>query len=115
MSTKNKIRESGGVMTFRFFNVLIMTALMLVTLYPFLYIIFASLSNSNDLMKHTGLLLWPLNPTLKSYEAVLQNHSIYTGYMNTLIVLVGGLALQMILTFFGAYVLSRKSWYCVHR
>ena len=108
MGRKNSIKQSKGVLVFRVINSLIMLLLMFVTLYPFLYIVFASLSTSTKLMKHTGLLLYPLEPTLKSYAAVLKNHSIYTGYINTLIILVGGMALRMILTCFGAYVLSKK-------
>ncbi len=105
---KKKIKESKGVIVFRVINFLLMLFLILITLYPFLYIVFASLSNSVDLMKHTGLLLYPLGFNLKSYEAVMKNHSIYTGYINTLIILAGGLALRMLLTCLGAYVLSKK-------
>lgn len=108
MNKKNTIKESKGVVAFQCFNGLFLIALMIITFYPFLYIIYASLSSSTALMSHTGLLLWPLEPTLKSYTAVLQNHSIYTGYINTLIVLVVGMVVRMVLTFFGAYVLSRK-------
>lgn len=103
-----KIKDSKGVIAFRIINTIIMIFLIAVTLYPFLYIVFASLSNSVELMKNTGLLLHPLGFTLKSYEAVLNNHSIYTGYINTLIILVVGLIVRMILSCFGAYVLSKK-------
>lgn len=103
-----KIKESKGVIAFRIINAVIMLFLIVVTLYPFLYIVFASLSNSVELMKNTGLLLHPLGFTLKSYEAVLKNHSIYTGYINTLIILAVGLTVRMILSCFGAYVLSKK-------
>lgn len=108
INMKNKIKESKGVIVFQVINIILMLFLILVTLYPFMYIVFASLSNSIELMKHTGPLLYPLDFNLKSYTAVINNHSIYTGYLNTLIILVGGLALRMFLTCFGAYVLSKK-------
>ena len=103
-----KIKDSKGVIAFSVINFILMLFLILVTLYPFLYIVFASLSDSVELMKHTGLLISPLGFNLKSYAAVLKNHSIYTGYINTLIILAAGLALRMFLTCFGAYVLSKK-------
>lgn len=103
-----KIKDSKGVIAFSVINFILMLFLILVTLYPFLYIVFASLSDSVELMKHTGLLVSPLGFNLKSYAAVLKNHSIYTGYINTLIILAAGLALRMFLTCFGAYVLSKK-------
>lgn len=105
---QNRIKDTKGVMVFRVINFIIMIGLILITLYPFLYIVFASLSDSVELMKHTGLLLYPQGLTLKSYAAVMKNHSIYRGYANTLIILVGGLAIRMILTCLGAYVLSKK-------
>ena len=105
---EKKIKDSKGVIVFRVINFILMLFLILITLYPFLYIVFASLSNSVDLMKHTGLLLYPEGFNLKSYAAVMKNHSIYTGYINTLIILAGGLALRMLLTCLGAYVLSKK-------
>lgn len=105
---QNRIKDSKGVMVFRVINFIIMIGLILITLYPFLYIVFASLSDSVEFMKHTGLLLYPQGFTLKSYAAVLKNHSIYRGYANTLIILAGGLAIRMILTCLGAYVLSKK-------
>lgn len=103
-----KIKDSKGVIAFSVINFILMLFLILVTLYPFLYIVFASLSDSVELMKHAGLLVSPLGFNLKSYAAVLKNHSIYTGYINTLIILAAGLALRMFLTCFGAYVLSKK-------
>ena len=102
------IKIPVGERIFDVFNVLIMIFLMIVTLYPFLYIIFASFSDSNKLMAHSGLLLAPIDFNWNSYIAVFKNSSIYTGYANTLIVLVVGVALSLLLTFFGAYVLSRR-------
>lgn len=93
-------------------NYLIMLFLILITLYPFLYIIFASFSNSDDLIRHAGLLLYPLGFNLNAYQMVFQNPNIFTGYANTLFILVVGTALNLLLTSFGAYVLSRKCFPC---
>lgn len=102
------IKMPVGERIFNVINIIIMIGLMIVTLYPFLYIVFASFSDSNKLMAHTGLLLAPLEFNLNSYATVFKNSSIYVGYGNTLIVLVLGVAVSLVLTFFGAYVLSRK-------
>lgn len=37
-------------------------------LYPMLYVLFASFSNSNQLMRHTGILLWPQGFSAGAYE-----------------------------------------------
>ncbi len=91
-------------------NHIFMLALMFACLYPYLYVIFASLSDSNLLMSHTGMLWAPLKPNLNSYKVVLQNPMILQGYKNTLIVLVFGVLLNMVMTTLAAYVLSRKEF-----
>lgn len=89
-------------------NNILMCALILIMMYPMLYVTFASLSDSSALMRHSGILLYPLQPTLKTYAMVLKNPMIGSGYLNTLIVVVSGVALNMVMTSLTAYVLSRK-------
>lgn len=83
--------------------------LMVVALYPLLYVVFASFSDPWELVKHKGFLVRPLGFSLQGYQAVFKNRSIITGYMTTLINLFGGTSLNIILTLFAAYGLSRKS------
>ncbi len=90
--------------------IVLMIALMIVTLYPFLYVVFASLSNPGDLMRTSGPILSPVGgATLAAYQAVMDNPMILTGYRNTLFYVVAGTALNMVLTVLGAYCLSRKN------
>jgi putative aldouronate transport system permease protein len=90
--------------------ILFMIALMIVTLYPFLYVVFASLSNPGDLMRTSGPILSPVgSATLAAYQAVMDNPMILTGYRNTLFYVIAGTALNMVLTVLGAYCLSRKN------
>lgn len=106
------IKKKPGDRVFNAVNIFIMLLLIFVTLYPFLYIVFASFSNSDDLIRHSGLLLHPLGVNLNAYKMVFQNPNIFTGYGNTLIILVVGTAVNLLLTSFGAYALSRKSFPC---
>lgn len=102
------MKDSFGRKLFLAANNLFMLFMICITLYPFLYIIFASLSDSGEMMKHTGLLFYPLKANLNSYAAVFKNKMIFTGYRNTLIIMVLGLTINMLMTVLGAYVLSRK-------
>ncbi len=70
---------------------------------------FASLSDSNELMKHSGLLLKPVGFSWAAYKAVFLNPNILQGYKNTIIVLISSVAVSMFLTCLAAYVLSRKN------
>lgn len=89
-------------------DVILLSLLTLVCLYPMLYVLFASLSDSNLLMAHSGLLFAPLKPNLNAFKAVLSNPMISSGYLNTLFVVIFGTFLSLILTSLGAYFLSRR-------
>lgn len=106
-----KIKRSKAEQAFNVFNIVLMLVLMIVTLYPLIYVLFASLSDASRLMQHSGLLLKPLGLNLASYKAVIQNPRIISGYINTIIIVVGGVLISMVLTILGAYTLSRKNLY----
>lgn len=90
-------------------NVLLMTLLSIAFLYPLWYCLAASLSNAYELFIHSGLLIWPLKISLKGYEALFKNPNISIGYINTLIYVSAGTAINITLTCLGAYALSRRN------
>lgn len=102
-------RISLGRRTFSVINVIIMLFLITVMFYPLLYVIFASFSKSNELMRHTGLLFKPAGFSLESYKAVVRNPNIPRGYKNTLLIIFIGTTLNILLTSLGAYFFSRKN------
>nr|WP_094096459.1 carbohydrate ABC transporter permease [Paenibacillus physcomitrellae] len=85
-----------------------MLFLVLITLYPFLYVFFASMSNPSELIQRRGLLLFPAGFSLEAYTQVFHNPMIGTGYINTLVYVIIGTALNLLLTSFAAYALSRR-------
>jgi len=105
-TTLNK--KSTGDILFAFFNTILMIFLMFICLYPFLYVVFASLSESNKIIQHSGMLWKPLGFSTAAYSEVLKNRMLIVTYKNTLFYLVLGTAISMVLTIFGAFVLSRK-------
>lgn len=104
------IKRTIGEKLFDSLNVLLMVLLIIITLYPLWHVLNASLSDSNRLMAHSGLLLLPDGFNLDSYKLVLSNPSILSGYRNTLVIVVLGTALNLLFTILGAYTLSRKSF-----
>ena len=86
-----------------------MIILAMITLYPFLYVVFASFSSPSQLMQQRGILFWPHGFSLKSYKAVFNYKTIWISYRNTIFYLLAGTTLNMILTCLGAYGLSRKN------
>ncbi|CAN7448243.1 carbohydrate ABC transporter permease [Paenibacillus sp. LjRoot56] len=102
------IRKNVGGVTFQTVNTLFMVLMIVITLYPFIYVVFSSVSDSKQLLSHTGVLLSPKGFTLAAYAMVFKNPNVVGGYINTLFLVSIGTALNLIMTSFGAYVLSRK-------
>lgn len=102
------MKNSLGRKIFLAIDVLSLTTFMLLCLYPMLYVIFASFSDSTALMSHRGLLFAPINFNLATYEAVFSNSMILTGYMNTGFIMIFGITISVFLTMLGAYFLSRS-------
>lgn len=103
-----KIRKRPSEWVFDILNAVFMTVLTAVTIYPFLFVVFASFSDPARLGGQRGILLRPLGFELDAYRLVFANHDIWTGYANTLFYVLVGTALNIILTAMFAYTLSRK-------
>ena len=103
-----KIKRSVGEWAFDIFNIVFLLAMAVVTLYPFIFVLFSSVSLPSRLIRQTGLLLLPKGFQLDAYRMVFMNPMIMVGYRNTLIYLVCGLAVNLFLTTMAAYALSRK-------
>jgi len=104
-----RLRLGRGERAFNVVNIGLLLALVLVTAYPMLYVVFASLSEPSQLISNRGALIRPLGFSLDAYRLVLQNPMIAIGYRNTLFYVVVGTALNMLLTCLGAYALSRRN------
>ena len=85
----------------------IVTILVLIVLYPMLFIVSASFSTAAAVNAGRVWLL-PVNPTLFNYHMVLQYESVYVGYRNTLFYTFFGTLINVVLTLICAYPLSRK-------
>ena len=100
-----KIKKSPANHIFNAVNLLIMLFVLVVTLYPFWYVLVGSVSSMGHLIKN-GFILWPDGLHLDAYEQVFRNDLIPTAYRNTLIVTFGGTVLSMLLTIMGGFALS---------
>ena len=85
-----KVRRSLGERIFQVFNYIILSALIVVCIYPIWYVVMASFSDSNSLMSHSGLLLAPLDFTVSAYKKVFENPMLLRSYANTMFILVVG-------------------------
>lgn len=88
--------------------ILILLVLMIATAYPLIYVFLASVSNSGQMIAHSGLLWKSYGFHLDAYWKVIENPGILRGYGNTLFVVIGAILVSMSITAMTAYVLSRK-------
>ena len=89
---------------------LIAAVAFVVTLYPFLYIIAVSLSDSQAV--YTGkVFLFPVDFTLNGYAQVFKQSSLWIAYGNTIFYTVVGTALNIVVTLMGAYPLSKRRFF----
>ena len=102
-------RVTLGDRIFYAVNNIIMFFMIVICIYPMLYVLFASLSEAEKLMQFSGALVKPEGFSLDAYKAVLSNDMIWSSYLNTIIHVVLGTAVAMILTIFCSYILSRKN------
>ena len=94
---------------FDFCNGLFMIFLIALTVYPVLYVVFASLSDPKLLMGHTGFLFRPLGGvTLEGYKLAFRNPNVLIGYRNTIFYVVAGTFINLALTSLGAYCVTRS-------
>lgn len=98
-------RQSRGDVTFQWLINAIAVLIGLVTLYPLIYTLSASLSEPLHIMRG-DVVLFPVGFTLDSYRRVFASANILNGYKNTLIYAFSGTAINLILTIMAAYPLS---------
>lgn len=89
---------------------LFLILILIVVLYPLIYVVSASFSNPADVAAGR-VVLFPVNPTMVGYDAVLKNVKIVKGFLNSVFYLIAGTSLQVAMTMLAAYPLSRKEFY----
>ena len=102
------MKKTVSEIIFDIINTVFMIVMVIVTLYPILYVLFASLSDSNRLLAHSGLLVKPIGFQTAAYKEVLKNPMVISGFGNTLYYVVFGSFLSMLVTTLAAFALSRK-------
>jgi multiple sugar transport system permease protein/putative aldouronate transport system permease protein len=79
-------------------------------LYPLIFIVSASFSNSLAVIQGR-VWLWPVEPTLEGYKAVFRSPDVPRGFINSIYVMCLGTAINVILTIALGYPLSRRDLY----
>lgn len=110
MSRTNTIRESFSDKLFLTLVYAFLALVLLVVLYPLVYILSSSFSSPQAVISGKVWLL-PVDFSLAGYRAIFSNPQIMTGYGNSLFYTVFGVLINVSLTVMMAYPLSRTTFY----
>ena len=105
--TKKRIRMSAGDRVFTVINSVILILIFIITLYPLIYVISASIS-APDAVASGKMLLWPVDFTLNGYKYILKYNDLWLGYGNTIFYTVVGTVVNLFFTLTCAYATSRR-------
>lgn len=90
-------------------SIFVSAFVLVVTLYPLIYVVSASFSEPNEVIMG-NLWLLPKGFTLDGYDLIFDYDPIWIGYRNTLLYTVFGTSLNLLLTLPCAYALSRRDF-----
>ncbi len=103
-----RIRESLSDRLFLFFVHLFLAVVLLIVLYPLVYVVSSSFS-SPEAVSSGRVWLWPVDFSLRGYQVAFSNPQIVTGYANSLYYTIFGTLISVTLTVIVAYPLSRRT------
>ncbi len=101
------MKQTRGEKAFSILNHICLTLLSFATLYPFLYVLSASISSGDEVITGT-VILWPVDFTMQAYVQVFKEEAIWLAYGNTIFYTVVGTVINVVFTIMGAYPLSKK-------
>lgn len=94
---------------FDIINLIILSLLGLTTLYPFINLLFMSVSSIEEVMKSSSIMLYPKSISFDAYEYVLKYGNLSNAFKITVTITVLGTIINLVLTTLGAYSLSNKN------
>lgn len=111
MTKKSTLSQEGrGYEVFQWVNNLFFLFVLFITAYPIYYVLIASFSSPSGLAQNYGFIWAPIKPlTLEAYRRVIAYRPVMLGFRNTFIILIAGLAINLIMTSLGAYFLTLKN------
>ena len=106
-SSAGVIRETRRDQVFLAVLLVISAFILVIELYPLIFVVSASFSDS-DAISLGRVYLLPVNPSLDGYRMLLKEKDILTGFRNSVIYLAVGTTVNMLLTMLLAFPLSRR-------
>lgn len=108
--TRKLKRKRPGELIFDSVVLLVMLFLVIISVYPLVYVLSMSLSNGVDADSGKVWLL-PVNPTIGAYAYLFKDPQFMQAFANSMFYMIVGAAYNMLISVPGAYVLARREFY----
>lgn len=107
-TSEPKYKEKIRIAPFDIINAIILTAMMIIMIYPFWNSLVGSLNEGSDLMRG-GVYFWPREFTLMNYKAVFLDSTIVDAFLVTILKCVVGTVTSLLFTAICAYAITRPN------
>ena len=109
MKNKTRVRTSAEDRVLYTITNICLTLLLIIVAYPLIYMLSSSFSSGRAVT--TGrVFLWPVEPSLDGYKTVFAYKSVISGFRNTVVYTVVGTMVNVAMTMFAAFPLSRRNF-----
>lgn len=102
-------KRSAADIVFEIFNTVLMLILTFIFFYPMWFVVCASFSNNDMILQDMGMLFWPKGFNLKAYVETFKHPMVFSGFRNTVVILVASLPLNLIMTWLCGYFMASKN------
>ncbi|MEU8662936.1 carbohydrate ABC transporter permease [Actinoplanes philippinensis] len=102
------VGQTRGYRVFQVVNGVVLTVVVLVTLFPFVNIVARSFSGEQEI-RSGQVSIWPKGFNLTTYDKVMSDAMFWTNYRNTVVYTVVATVIALVLTTCYAYVLSKRN------
>ncbi len=107
---KRKIQKCRADKIFDAVNYSVLSVLLVIFLYPLIFVLSASITKPSEVL-YGKMWLFPTSFYFDGYREILKYGDLWTGYLNTIVIVAAGTLLSMLVTFAAGYALSRKDFY----
>ena len=108
VKTQNTVKHLKRDRLFYTIVHIVMAFMLIITLYPIIYVISSSFSSPQAVS--TGQVrLWPVDLSVRGYKEVFNYQVVWIGYGNTLFYTLVGTLINVVMTLFAAFALSKRT------
>ena len=108
MAANKRVKYSLDDRIYYIFIHVVLSLVLIVILYPLIYVVSSSLSSSHAIL-NGQVYLWPVGLSFDGYKLVFSYKFIGTGYFNSIIYTISATVLSVFFTMVAAYPFARKN------